>query len=120
MIAVAVALDRRRLELELLRSNARFAAIVAASPDQILTVGLDGRVRPEPGLDWGSADVGLPPDVVPKMVAAVRLALETGCAQRLEFERREKGGSARSYEARVSPMVPDEGLVVVRASPSRS
>lgn len=109
-MAVAVALDRRSLELELIRSRARFAAIVAATPDRIFSLGLDGVIRPEPESDLGAPEALMTPEVLPRLISSVKVALETGCAQRLDYE----GEGARSFEARISPMVPDEGLVVVR------
>lgn len=113
-LAVAVALDRRNLELELIRERARFAAIVAAVPDQVFSLSLDGVVRPEPEGDLGALEVPPTRKILTRLLGAVKLALETGRVQTLGYERGREGEGARRYEARISPMVPDEGLVVVR------
>lgn len=113
-IAVAVALDRRSLEIELIRSKARFAAIIAAGPDQVFTLSLDGMIRPEPEGDLGVPENLFTPEVLTRMMSSLKHALETGCAQRLDYELGREGEGARRFAARISPMVPDEGLVVVR------
>ena len=106
-------------------SDTTARALVAAIPDPIFRIGLDGRYR---GFKVDSAEdlltppdevIGhtvherLPPDVADLLLAAGRRAVEDGTPQQIEYAL-EVAGEQRAYEGRAVTCGDDEFMLIVR------
>ncbi len=125
--------DRKEAELalaaqqdQLRESQAQLRAVLEAVPD--LWFVLDGESRflacssPEHPMlahDWESVrgkpfGTGVPAAVADRVGAAVRLALQTGTMQRIDYDLATRDGVLRTFEARITPMPGGHVLYVTR------
>jgi signal transduction histidine kinase len=124
MVGLEVERDRYLFELE--RSERRSRALLDAMPDKMFRVRRDGLIldiRENPDRTWQSAapvttgssvyDSSAPREVVDRVMAAGRLALETGDLQTIEWELGTVG-DLRHLEGRLIPSGDDEFLALVR------
>jgi len=110
---IKMALEKRRLEVALRRSNASLKAVIAASPDQILRVHRDGSLIEAPN-DLKTFDDLLPPETAARARECVGRAIDAGSIQRIEYPSRGPGGKARVSELRSVKVEGDEALVLIR------
>lgn len=106
-------------------SDATARALVAAIPDPIFRIGIDGRYRgfkvdsvehlstPPDEVIGRTVHERLPSGVADLLLAAGRRALEEGAPQQLEYTL-EVAGEQRSYEGRVVACSDDEFMLIVR------
>jgi PAS domain S-box-containing protein len=106
-------------------NDATARALVAAIPDPIFLIGVDGVYRgfkvdsdvelltPPDEVIGRSVHERLPPHIAEGVLAAGRRAVEEGALQRVEYSL-EIRGELRDYEGRVVACGPDEFLLIVR------
>jgi signal transduction histidine kinase len=123
--AVGVEIERDRSQIELARSERRNRALLNAMPDKMFRIRRDGIIldiqegiarypnRAGVAVGANAYDVAVPRDVTDRVMAAGRLALETGMLQTIEWQLREVG-DVRHLEGRFIPSGDDEFLAVVR------
>lgn len=113
-----------RVEAALRRSEAKQHALLDAIPDLMLQVSRDGTLlacrvgelapyRPPDELIGKTIDAILPPEVAPRVAAALARALETGRMQIFEYQL-PGVGRVRDYEGRMVLCGEDEVLILVR------
>jgi signal transduction histidine kinase/PAS domain-containing protein len=123
--AIGVEVERDRFLFELERSERRNRALLRAIPDKMFRIRRDGVILDiQENMEYapttapvtvGSSayDASVPPEVIHRIMAAGRLALDTGSLQTIEWQRDVEGD--RSYlEGRFIPSGDDEFIVVVR------
>jgi len=128
---VGLEIERDQFLFELERSERRSRALLEAIPDKMFRVRRDGIIldiqeSPEhttmpTDVTVGSSvyDVPVPREVVDRVMAAGRRALETGQMQTFEWQRRVVT-DLRYFEGRFIPSGDDEFIVVVRDITERS
>jgi PAS domain S-box-containing protein len=106
-------------------NEATARALIAAIPDMIFRIGVDGRYRgfkvdseldlltPPDEVIGRTVHERLPPDIAEDLLAAGRRAVEEGVVARFEYSL-ELRGELRDYECRVVACGPDEFVVIVR------
>jgi PAS domain S-box-containing protein len=106
-------------------NEATARALVAAIPDMIFRIGVDGRYRgfkvdselelltPPDEVIGRTVHERLPEDIAGDLLAAGRRAVEEGVVERIEYSL-EMRGELRDYECRVVACGPDEFVVIVR------
>lgn len=111
--AMTMAVEKRRFEVELKRSHARFRAAMQASPDRIVRARRDGSLVDS---DDGPGDLAgfVPADIRARALDCVRRCLESARLVRIEYDANSADGQARRYELRVAPIDIDECLLVLR------
>lgn len=111
--AATMAVEKRRLEVEVRRSHARFRAAMQASPDPIARARRDGSLVDSEG---GPRDLaGFVPEAVrERALECVRRCLESARLERMEYSAASAEGTLRHYELRVAPVDIDECLLVLR------
>jgi PAS domain S-box-containing protein len=118
--------DRKRAEEELLNSEQRSRALLAAIPDAMFRASRDGtfldyhttdlRLRMDPERIIGSNvyDYPVPRELMDKIMAAAEKSFETGERQTVEYEIDGAPGELLYQEARITPSGSEEFFVVVR------
>ena len=106
-------------------NEATARALVAAIPDPIFRIGVDGVYRgfkvdserdllsPPDEVIGRTVHERLPPEIADAMLAAGRRAVADGVVEQLEYSL-EIRGELRDYEGRVVACGPDEFVVIVR------
>jgi PAS domain S-box-containing protein len=117
--------ERKRQEQEVLSSERRSRALIEAMPDNMFRISADGtfldiQEHPGPQLRPVQADVGssiydypVPRELIDRVMAAGKRALEAGELQTIEWEIEAKG-DLRHQEGRFMPSGENEFFVVVR------
>lgn len=108
-----MALEKRRVERALRRSNAGLRAVIAASPDQIVRARRDGSLIEAPNALKNIDDI-LPPETTARARECVARCLDLGSIQRIEYSSRESGGKTRVFELRSVQIEGEEALVLIR------
>jgi PAS domain S-box-containing protein len=117
--------ERKRQEQELQRSERRSRALLEAMPDNMFRIAADGtfldiQESPETNVRPVQAKIGssvydypVPRELIDRVMAAGKLALETGKLQTIEWELGSEG-DLRYQEGRFVPSGPNEFFLVVR------
>ncbi len=122
---VAMAIDRKRTQEDLLQTGSELQAIFRAVPDLCFRLAADGTVLgyyagrssdlyapPEAFLGRRIQDV-LPPDVSEPVARLAQRVLETQALATMEYRLKVPSGT-KEFEARILPLMTDQVVVVVR------